>query len=59
MFGGLSFKPNIDEHFRQYEELNDQLEQFKSEMSARYLIVCITSALPDKYISLNKRQPSG
>ena len=51
MFGGLNFKANIDEHFRQYEELNDQLEQFESKMSDRYLIVCITNSLPDKYIN--------
>lgn len=51
MFTGLTFKQNIDEHFRQFEDLNDQLEQFWSKFPDRYLILCITNALPDKYLS--------
>ena len=48
MFGGMPFRTNQDENFRQFEELNEQLEQYDARMKDIYLVACISNSLPER-----------
>ena len=41
----------MGEHFRQFQDINELLEQFDSKMSDRYLLACIMNSLPTRYVN--------
>ena len=47
--GGLEFKKNLDEFFRQFDDLNEQLELFNATFKEPQLLACIVNSLPARY----------